>query len=336
MPPNPQPKSAGRALIWILVVLAATIGTGIPIYRAASQNSTSTDSASVATNSIPTAILQLFQKEANSPPWNQDSPAKTQGIYRQCATLQQMLAANAADDALSNALAAASLRASVFMTFGESLYDSGDIHHAEMFFASLVNDHPTRITARQLSRCHLWLGKLYQDDALALKYQRRDTNQAAVLFQAAVIHFLAAKDASQDWVRGSGWLGAAACYRELGDQEMRRLCLQTLFNEQAASSEQNATTETNTNAAPDATLGLVQRDMAAYLLASSFYEDKRYAEAAEVYTQILTRVSATPEEYPGQAMYVGLANTGLGWCAARQAAQSGTSPSSSPNGEVVP
>ena len=39
-PANPPSKSAGRALIWLLLALAATLGVGIPIYRAASLGST--------------------------------------------------------------------------------------------------------------------------------------------------------------------------------------------------------------------------------------------------------------------------------------------------------
>jgi hypothetical protein len=39
MPANPQPKSAGRALVWVLLAVTATLGVGIPIYRAVSQGS---------------------------------------------------------------------------------------------------------------------------------------------------------------------------------------------------------------------------------------------------------------------------------------------------------
>lgn len=292
------------------------------------------------TASVPTSILQLLQKQANSPPWNADSPVKTQAILQQCAALQQLITAAATDDTVSNALAVSHLRASLFMAFGESLYNAGDSHHAKIFFASVVQDHPPRATARQLARCHLWLGKLYQDDGLSSKYERRDAAQASVEFQAAAVHFLAAKDASQDWVRGNGWLGAAACYRELGDQEMRRQCLQALLNEQATSSRQNTASQAATNASPDAALGSVQRDTAAYLLATSLYEDKRYAAAAQVYSQILTRVTArlgaASEEYPGQSSYQTLANAGLNWCTARQAEQPAPTASQSTEGQVTP
>ncbi len=87
MPANPHPKSAGRALIWVLLALAAMLGVGIPIYRAASQGSAPPcDQSPVPTNCVPPAVLQLFQKQVGSPPWNNDTPAKTQGILQQCAT----------------------------------------------------------------------------------------------------------------------------------------------------------------------------------------------------------------------------------------------------------
>jgi uncharacterized protein with FMN-binding domain len=47
MPASP-PRRAGRAIIWVLLVLAVTAGVGIPIYRAASQSSMSTPEASTA------------------------------------------------------------------------------------------------------------------------------------------------------------------------------------------------------------------------------------------------------------------------------------------------
>jgi len=31
MPANPQPKSAGRALVWVLLAVTATLGVGIPV-----------------------------------------------------------------------------------------------------------------------------------------------------------------------------------------------------------------------------------------------------------------------------------------------------------------
>jgi hypothetical protein len=79
-------------LIWLSVVIAVTLGIGVPIYRAASQGSgTSSDTNTDDTSSLPPELLQLFQKQANSPPWNQDSPAKTQSILQQCAALQELL-----------------------------------------------------------------------------------------------------------------------------------------------------------------------------------------------------------------------------------------------------
>ncbi len=339
---NPQPKSAGRALIWVLLAVAATFGVGIPIYHAASQGTNSTSETSSAsdvlsnqaadTASVPAGILQLFQKQANSPPWNQDSPAKTQAILQKCATLQQLIADGATDDVLSNSLAVSTLRVSVFMAFGQSLYSTGDTHHAEMFFTSVVNDHPTRATAKQLARSWLWLGKLYQNDGLASKYQQANPAQASTLFQTAATDYLAAKDASQDWVRTSGWLGAAQCYRETGLQALCRLCLTSLLQELAT----NAVTLTGS----DISLGPMRRDAANLLLATSFYEDQRYTEAAQVYTQLLTHVSAqlnaNSAEYPGQANYLNLANAGLNWCAARQAEQSATNLAPTAESQVTP
>jgi tetratricopeptide (TPR) repeat protein len=278
--------------------------------------------------SVPGDVLQLFQKQAASPPWSQDTPAKTRAILQECATLQQLLAEGATDGAISNSLAASTLRVSVFMTFGQSLYSTGDLHHAEMFFGSVVQDHPTRATAKQLGRCYLWLGKLYQADGLAAKYQQGDVPQASTAFEIAAADYLAAKDGSQDWVRSSGWLGAAACYRELGQHAMCRLCLTSLLQELAA----NTVNFTGN----DASLGPVRRDIATHMLAASFYEDQRYAEAVRVYQQLLKRVTANSTEYPGQASYVGLANAGLSSCAARLAEQSSTNTSQSAESQVAP
>jgi tetratricopeptide (TPR) repeat protein len=300
-------------LFWLLIVVAS--GISIPIYRAASQGSgSSSDTSSNQVADIPPALLQLFQSETNSPPWNQDSPAKTQAILQDCAALQELLTDDAADETLSNALAASSLRISIFLTFGQSLYSTGDTHHAEMFFTSVVNDHPTRATTKQFARSLLWLGKLYQGDGLASKYEQANPAQASTLFENAATDYLAAKDASQDWVRTSGWLGAAQCYREIGQQAMSRLCLTSLLQELAT----NTVTLTGT----DVVLGPMRRDAANYMLATSFYEDQRYTEAAQVYQQIISQLNANSTEYPGQANYLNLANAGLNWCAARQAEQS--------------
>jgi len=229
-----------------------------------------------------------------------------------------LLTEGATDDAFSNTLAASTLRVSVFMTFGQTLSSAGDTRHAEMFFTSVVNDHPSRATAKQLARCDLWLGKLYQADALTLKYQQSDP-AAAGLFDTAAADYLAAKDASTDWVRTSGWLGAAQCYREMGQQAMCRLCLTSLLQELAT----NAVTLTGT----DVALGPIRRDAATHMLATSFYEDQRYSDAAQVYSQLLTHVTAqlnaSSPQYPGQASYVNLANAGLNACAAQLAAQTG-------------
>jgi TolA-binding protein len=346
---NTSPKSSGRTVIWVLLAIAIFAGTGIPIYRAASQSSISTSNTStnldissilgMYSTLIPSNVLQLLQIQANSPPWNQDTSSKTQAILQRCAALQQLLASGPTDDTLSNALAASTLRASIFIAFGESLYDAGDTHHAEMYFNSVVTDHPSHATAKHLARCHLWLGKLYQDDALAAKYQQAAPDQASTLFQTATANYLAAKDASADWVRGSGWLGAAACYRQLGDQEARRICLQSLLNELAAAQQTTSTQSTTNGLNHDATLEAVQRDVATYLLATSFYEDGRYPEAAQVYQQMLGRINAqlstNSAEYTGQSTYLDMANVGLRWCTERQAAQ-GTVNLSQTEGQPVP
>jgi tetratricopeptide (TPR) repeat protein len=304
-------NNARRAL-WKLVAVAFALA--LFCSNQATDTTSATDEVSVPTNSVPPAILQLFQGQANSPPWNQDTPAETQAILQECATLQQLVADDATDDVLSNSLAASTLRISVFMTFGQSLYSTGDTRHAEMFFTSVVNDHPARATTKQVARSWLWLGKLYQNDGLASKYQQANPAQASMLFQTAATDYLTAKDASQDWVRTSGWLGAAQCYREAGLQAMCRLCLTSLLQELAT----NAVTLTGT----DISLGPMRRDIATHLLATSFYEDGRYAEAAAVYQQLFDQVTANSTEYPGQATYLNLANAGLNWCAARLAEQS--------------
>ncbi|MGD0059767.1 MAG: hypothetical protein ABSD58_10150 [Verrucomicrobiia bacterium] len=305
-----------RRVLW---VLAAALGLLVFYAHRGADSTSVADEGSAPTNSPPAAILLLFEKQASSPPWNADTPAKTQGILQECTTLQQLVTSGATDDVLSNALAASTLRISVFMTFGQGLYSTGDTHHAEMFFTSVVNDHPTRATAKQLARSWLWLGKLYQADALTLKYQQSDPAAAAGLFDTAATDYLAAKDASADWVRTSGWLGAAQCYRQMGQQAMCRLCLTSLLQELA--------TNGVTLAGTDIALGPIRQDAATHLLATSYYEDGRYQEAAQVYSQLLTHVSAQlnvgSPQYPGQASYVNLANAGLSWCAARQAEQTG-------------
>jgi hypothetical protein len=307
-----------KARLALGTLAALALAVALLCFRQNTATTSFADEASESTNSVPAAILHLFQNEAASPPWNQDTAAKTADILQQCATLQQLITSNALDDTLSNALAASTLRVSVFMTFGQSLSATGDTHHAEMFFTSVVNDHPTRATAKQLARCDLWLGKLFQADALAAKYQQANPAAAGALFETAASDYLTAKDASPDWVRTSGWLGAAQCYREIGQQAMCRLCLTSLLQELAT----NSIALTGS----DVTLGPMRRDAANNLLATSFYEDQRYTEASQVWSQLLTHVTAqlnaNSPEYPGQASYTNLATAGLNWCAARQAEQS--------------
>jgi len=71
----------------------------------------------------------------------------------------------------------------------------------------------------------------------------------------------------------------------------------------------------------DRQVGLVQRDMANYLLGSSYYEQKLYSEAAQVLQRMHQRLSSRSEEYRGQSVDIGLVDTELGWCAARQLVQ---------------
>jgi tetratricopeptide (TPR) repeat protein len=256
---------------------------------------------------VPADVLQLFQKQANSPPWNQDPPTKTQAILQQCAALQQLIAGGATDDVLSNALAASHVRASVFMTFGESLYNSGDTHHAEMFFATVVQDHPARATVKQLGRCYLWIARLHKDDGLAWKYQQQSPDQAAPEFQTALANFLAAKNVSapNDWVRDVGWLGAADCYHELGSEALRQQCFVQLLAE--------------TNPFP------IHRDMASCLLAASYVGQRRWQDAIQVYQQMYAQLSAVlangQQQYAGQTNCLQLITSGLDLCTARLAAQ---------------
>jgi tetratricopeptide (TPR) repeat protein len=114
---------------------------------------------------------------------------------------------------------------------------------------------------------------------------------------------------------------AAACYRELGDQEKRRECLEQVLKD----------VEDVKPISLDRSLAVARemaayRDMATYLLGNSYYEQKRWTEAAQLYRQmhgrLNTQFSERSEEYNGQKQYLGLLNTGLDWCAARQAEES--------------
>ena len=72
-------------------------------------------------------------------------------------------------------------------------------------------------------------------------------------------------------------------------------------------------------------------------LAFKCYADGRYADASQVYSQMLVRISAnTTLQYPGQTDYLSLANAGLSWCAARQAEQNAVDFSGSTEGASMP
>ena len=71
--------------------------------------------------------------------------------------------------------------------------------------------------------------------------------------------------------------------------------------------------------------GFVQRDLANYLLANSYYEQKRYIEAGRAYQEMRDRLSGqlanSPEKYPGQRKYLDLANAAATGCAVQEARQ---------------
>jgi tetratricopeptide (TPR) repeat protein len=220
------------------------------------------------------------------------------------ATLGKLVAGGPAkEDALKQTLATSNLHSRDLMELAKTLFRTGYRRSAQLIFEAIVQGHARGISAGRLARSHLWLAKIHEDQAQEWKYLRRDFEQAKPEYQAAVANYLAAKDASRDWVRAAGWMGAAACYRELGDQQQRREHLERAINEPH--------------------IGPEHQDLATYLLATSYYEEKRWEEAAQVYQgmqqRLMTRLSRNAEEYPGQANYLAVMNTGLEWCAARQA-----------------
>jgi len=280
-----------------------------------------------STASLPSEILQLLQNQASLTQLTQSGSARNLAALQESETLGELVAGGqASEGALSNALAASKLRISMLMTFGQSLFLSGDRHHAEMFFGSVVQNHANHATAKQLARSYLWLGKLYQDDGLGFKYQQGQTDQASVAFQTAAVNFLTAKDDSQDWVRGNGWLGAAACYRELADPEKQRECLRSLLAEPIPMPSGAADQSSTGSQHPDNNLGLINRDMATYEIANSYYQQNLYAAAAQIYQQLHDSINGRPEAYPGQTKYLELATTGLNWSSAAQAKQAANNP----------
>jgi pentatricopeptide repeat protein len=245
--------------------------------------------------------------------WSQSTLARNLADLQQCATLGELVAGGqATETSLSNSLANSTLRISMLMTFGQSLFKSGDHHHSEMFFEAIVLHHASRATIKQLGRSYLWVGAIEEDQGLTWKYQQQSLVQAGTNFEIAIANFLAAKNvsATNDWVRDVGWLGAAACYRELAERVLRRQCLVQLLAE--------------TNPVP------MHRDMANYQLASTYVEEHRWEEAIQVYRQMHAQLSAVlatgQQQYRGQTNYLTLINSGLDLCASRLATQNQAAP----------
>jgi tetratricopeptide (TPR) repeat protein len=210
----------------------------------------------------------------------------------------------AMEDTLKQTLATSNLHSRELMELGRRLFLTGYRRSAQLIFEAIVNHQARGLSAGRLGRNYLWLAKIHEEQAQEWNYQRRDFEQARPEYEAAIANYIAAKDVSKDWVRAAGWMSAAACYRELGDYQKQREYLRQALTEPK--------------------IGSVHRDMATYLLATSYYEQRRWEEAAQVYQQMQRRLSTrlrNPEEYPDQRKYLELANTGLDWCAARRAEQ---------------
>jgi tetratricopeptide (TPR) repeat protein len=212
----------------------------------------------------------------------------------------------AMEEALKQTLATSNLHSRDLMELGRNLFLTGYRRSAELIFEAIVNHQaPRGLTPARLARSYLWLAKIHEDQAQEFKYELRNLDQARPEYETAIADYLAAKDISRDWVRAHGWMQAAGCYRELGDQEKRRECLQHVLAEPKAEA--------------------LFLDMATYQIANSYYEQDRWDEAANVYLQMQKQLSIRfpghPEEYSGQRTYIDLARTGLAWCTDRQAEQ---------------
>ena len=290
---------------------------------------------------IPAEILELLQRKGALDEWNESRAARYLAELQECALLGDLVAGGeATEEGLRDALAKSKLRISILMTFGQSLFQAGDRHHAQLFFEAIVQYHAKRATSKQIARSHLWVARIHRDEGLQWRYVTREPERARPEFEAAAMNFLMAKDVSQDWVRETAWLEAAGCYRELGNQEKRRECLEGLLADPIP----------GTNGRPrnagsvDDQLSLSQRDIANYLLATSYYEEKRFVEAAQKYQRIRDRINeqvrTSSEQYSGQTKHLELAGTGLNWCGERQAERSATSDpqvaSTETQGQVAP
>jgi tetratricopeptide (TPR) repeat protein len=243
-------------------------------------------------------------------------------LLQQCARIEKLVAGGKATEEALKKMLAGKLRIrsfQMFMNYASNLYLSGDRHHAQLVFEAMVQHHAKGATKKQLGRCYLWLGKIHQDEGLELKYQRNDSARARSEFEAAVMNCQSAKDfvTREDWVRVDSEMKAAACYRELDDQDKRRGYLEQVLK------------DVNDVKPYDPAHSLKVRgemaachDVATYLLGNSYYEEGRWTEAADVYRQSHERLSQylskSAEQYHGQKTQLESLQTGLRWCAARQ------------------
>jgi tetratricopeptide (TPR) repeat protein len=300
--------------------LSTLSGTGTSNSQGATAITAGTNGGAESPTSVPTEILQLLQKQAALSQWSQSSTARNLAALQECEKLGELVAGGAAtENTLIDSLASSKLRISMLMTLGRSLFRSGDRHHAQLFFEAIVQHHAKRATVRQKARCHLWLGRLHQDEGLQLKFIQRNPESANTEFQMGAADYLLAKDNSVDWIRGPGWLGAAVCYREMGDQVKRRNCLQQLIAEQSGTNSWVLTKK-------DLSVGPRMRDLANVLLATSYHEEGNWQKAAQVYQQMHDRLDAQfrngSEEYRGQQQLSTSLIASINWCGVQHVASS--------------
>jgi tetratricopeptide (TPR) repeat protein len=272
-----------------------------------------TNAISQSSALLPVQILQLLQTHGNLPSWNRSSSARKLADLQQCEILGELVAGGqATESSLSNALANSTLRVAMLEKLGLNLFLEGDFQHAGMFFEAIVQFHSKNATFKQLSVCYLKLARCYlrvanshQDAALEIQYQQGRPDLAQPEFEAAITDYVKATTVSQDWVKDLGWLEAAACCRDLGKPLSEQGYLQMLLQQPTTSA--------------------MHRDLATYQLANSYYRQKRYGEAVQLYGQMRAQISNQVETYPGQKRYLGLVSTSLNWCAARKAEQAAKS-----------
>jgi tetratricopeptide (TPR) repeat protein len=266
--------------------------------------------------------LKAFEDLGSRARWRNVDLGQEVEVLQQCARIGELVAGGKATEEALKTMLAGNLQMQsfqLFMNYASNLYRSGDRRDAQLVFEAMLQAHATSATKKQLGRCYLWLGKIHQDEGLEWKYQRNDPSRAISEFEAAVTNYLKAKDvvSSQDWVRVDSGMQAAACYRELEDQDKRREYLEQVLK------------DVNDVRPRDPARSLVVRgemaacrDVATYLLGNSYYEEERWTEAADVYRQAYERLkqylSQNPEQYRGQKMQLQALQTGLRWCMARQ------------------